>query len=112
MKKFFTPLLIAATLGSSAGVTQAMPLGSSQTQDSLVVLVAGGCGAGFHRGPGGRCRVNGYYGGRYWGDPVVVAPRAVVAAPGPVLVAPGAPCGGRGRHRVCNGMGNCWMVCN
>jgi hypothetical protein len=105
MNRFFVLLLIAAAVGSSAVATQAMPLASNQTQDRLVVLVAGGCGVGFHRGPYGGCRANGYYGGRYWGAPVVVAPGAVV-------VAPGGPCGGRGRHRVCNGMGGCWMVCN
>jgi hypothetical protein len=108
MNKFVASLLVAAAVGLSMTATQAMPFGS-QAQDGLVVLTAGGCGAGFHRGPGGGCRVNGYYGGRYWGTPVV-AP--VVVAPGAVVVAPGAPCGGRGRHRVCNGMGNCWMVCN
>jgi len=97
MNKFLTSLLVAAAVGSSAVATQAMPLGSNQAQDGLVVLVAGGCGVGFHRGPYGGCRANGYYGGRYWGTPVVVAPGAVV-------VAPGGPCGGRGRHRVCNGM--------
>jgi hypothetical protein len=43
----------------------------------LIVLVAGGCGVGFHRGPYGGCRANGYYGGRYWGTPVVVADHAV-----------------------------------
>jgi len=109
MNKFFALLLVTAAVGAFSIATQAMPLGSNQAQESLVVLTAGGCGAGFHRGPGGGCRVNGYYGGRYWGTPVV-AP--VVVAPGAVVVAPGGPCGGRGRHRVCNAMGNCWMVCN
>src|SRR5689334_18341420 len=103
MTKFLTSLLVAIAVGTSAVEIQAMPLGGIQTQDSMVVPVAGGCGAGFHRGPRGGCRANGYYGGRYWGSPVV-------AVPGVVVVAPGAgPCGGRGRHRVCNGMGSCWM---
>ena len=93
MNKFFASLLIAAAIGPSAVATQAMPLGS--TQDSLVVLVAGGCGVGFHRGPYGGCRANGYYGGRYWGTPVRVG-----------------PCGGRGAHEVCGPYGNCRMVCN
>lgn len=40
--------------------------------------------------------------------PVVVAP-----APAPVVVAPApAPCYGHGWHRVCNGWGHCWRVCN
>jgi len=105
MNKFFASVLIAAAVGLSAVATQAMPLGSNQTQDSLVVLVEGGCGVGFHRGPYGGCRANGYYGGRYWGAPVVVAPGAVV-------VAPVGPCGGRGAHQVCGPYGNCRMVCN
>ena len=33
------------------------PLG--QAQASLTILVAGGCGRGFHRGPYGGCRRNG-----------------------------------------------------
>jgi hypothetical protein len=86
--------------------TQAMPLAPlDQAQAGITIPVAGGCGAGWHRGPGGACRPNGYYGGAYYGTPVVVAPRAVVVAPGP------APCGGRGTHRVCNPY-RCWRVCN
>jgi hypothetical protein len=100
MNKLFASVLIAAAFSLSAAASQAMPFERNQTQDGLVVPVAGGCGAGFHRGPNGGCRPNG--GG----------PAAVVVAPGPVVVAPGAPCGGRGRHRVCNGMGACRMVCN
>lgn len=105
MTRFLTSVLIAVAVAASSVATQAMPVGTTQSQDSLVVPVAGGCGAGFHRGPRGGCRPNGYYDGRYWGTPAVVVP-------GVVVVAPGAPCGGRGRHRVCNGMGHCWMVCN
>jgi hypothetical protein len=66
-------------------------------QASVIIPVAGGCGVGFHRGPYGGCRRNA-------GGPVVVVPGAVVVAPG--------PCGGRGMHRVCNGLGRCWRVCN
>src|SRR5262245_13229168 len=51
MNKFFALLLVTAAVGASAVATQAMPLGSNQAQESLVVLTAGGCGAGFHRGP-------------------------------------------------------------
>jgi hypothetical protein len=97
MNKLFVSIGIAGVVSMSAVAAPAMPFESIQTQDRLVVPVAGGCGAGFHRGPNGGCRPNG-------------AP--VVAAPGAVVVAPGAPCGGRGRHRVCNGMGVCRMVCN
>ncbi len=38
---------------------------------AAITLVAGGCGIGFHRGPYGGCRPNGYYGG---GAVVVGAP--------------------------------------
>jgi hypothetical protein len=99
MNKLFASVLIAAAVSVSATASQAMPFESNQTQDSLVVPVAGGCGVGFHRGPNGGCRPN-------------VGGPAVVVAPGAVVVAPGAPCGGRGRHRVCNGMGACRMACN
>jgi hypothetical protein len=84
---------------------QAMPAAPiDQAQTGITIPVAGGCGAGWHRGPYGGCRRNGYYGGVYYGGaPVVVAPGAVVVAPG--------PCGGRGTHRVCNPY-RCWQVCN
>src|SRR5215813_6030415 len=91
MNRFFAIALTAAAVGSSLiTATQAMPFGRSQTQDGLVVQVAGGCGPGFHRGPYGGCRRNGYYGGVYYGG-AAVAP-GVVVAPGlavaPVVVAP------------------------
>ncbi|HXX08669.1 MAG TPA: hypothetical protein VEJ43_11455 [Pseudolabrys sp.] len=93
-----------SVFGVAAG--QAMPLAPlDQAQTGITIPVAGGCGAGWHRGPGGACRPNGYYGGVYYGG----AP--VVVAPGAVVVAPGAPCGGRGTHRVCNPY-RCWRVCN
>jgi hypothetical protein len=99
-------IALAVVLGMSASAVQAMPPAPGQTGDNLVVdnnlvvKIAGGCGMGFHRGPGGGCRPNG-------GGP------AVVVAPGAVIVEPGAgPCGGMGRHRVCNADGRCAMVCN
>jgi len=98
-------LAFAFTLGlaMSAVEAQAMPLVPDHAP-SIVTQVAGGCGHGFHRGPRGGCRANGYYGGRYWGEPVVVAPG--------VVVAPAGPCGGRGMHEVCGPYGRCRMVCN
>jgi hypothetical protein len=100
MNKLFAAALTAAAVGCSLiTAAQAMPFGNTQTQDSLVVQVAGGCGAGFHRGPYGRCRPNGYYGGVYYGA-AAVAPRVV--AP-PVVVAPAC-------RRVCNPY-RCWRVC-
>src|SRR5262245_63273272 len=102
MNRFFAIALTAAAVGSSLiTATQAMPFGRSQTQDGLVVQVAGGCGPGFHRGPYGGCRRNGYYGGVYYGG-AAVAPGVVVAAP-PVVVAPAC-------RRVCNPY-RCWRVC-
>jgi hypothetical protein len=105
-------LSLAVAVGISlfcGAATQAMPLAPlEQAQAGLTIPVAGGCGIGFHRGPYGGCRRNGYYGGVYYGG-AVVAPGVVVAAP-PVVVAPG-PCGGRGSHRVCNPY-RCWRVCN
>src|SRR5215468_7535762 len=105
------------TLGVAIGVSficfaaaQSVPLAPlEQAQAGLTIPVAGGCGLGFHRGPYGGCRRNGYYGGVYYGTPAVVAAPGVVVAL-PVVVAPG-PCGGRGMHRVCNGY-RCWSVCN
>jgi hypothetical protein len=99
MNKIFAVTLVAAAVGFSSIAAQAMPIGSNQTQDSLVVQVAGGCGLGFHRGPYGGCRRNGYYGGVYYGG-AVVAPGVVVAPP--VVVAPSC--------RRCNAY-RCWYVC-
>ena len=94
-------------LGVAIGVSflciapsQSMPRAPLEhTQASLTIPVAGGCGPGFHRGPYGGCRRNGYYGGVYFGGAVapgvgvVVAPRAV------------GPC-----RRVCNAY-RCWAAC-
>ena len=73
---------------------QSMPLAPlEQVQANLTIPVAGGCGPGFHRGPYGGCRRNGYYAGVYYGGAVapgvVVAPGVAVTAPG-VVVAPRA----------------------
>jgi len=64
----------AATLAFCASA-QAMPLSSDIGGSSpSVVLVAGGCGVGFHRGPAGGCRPN--------MGPVVVAPVPYWRGPG------------------------------
>src|SRR5499433_1894531 len=101
------------TLGVAIGVSficfaaaQSMPLAPlQQAQANLTIPVAGGCGLGFHRGPYGGCRRNGYYGGVYYGGAVapgvVVAPGVAIAAP--VVVAPRC-------RRVCNPY-RCWTVC-
>jgi len=100
-----------ASLGVAIGVSffsvaaaQSMPLAPlERAQPSLTIPVAGGCGAGFHRGPRGGCRRNGYYGGVYYGGAVApgvaVVPGVVVA---PRAVAPSC--------RRCNAY-RCWYVC-
>jgi len=98
-------LLLAFVVGISLigfRAAQAMPLAAlDPAQAGLTIPVAGGCGPGWHRGPYGACRRNGWYGGAYYGGGV---------APVPV---PGAgSCYGRGWHRVCDRWGRCWRVCN
>jgi hypothetical protein len=56
-----------ALLGLAAVPAYAMDIPTMPGAGSNVTLVAGGCGAGFHRGPNGGCRRNG-------GGAVVVAP--------------------------------------
>ncbi len=67
--------IIFATAIGLAGLAnapvQAMPVAPLAASAPAVTLVAGGCGIGFHRGPYGGCRPNGYYGG---GAVVVGAP--------------------------------------
>jgi hypothetical protein len=108
MTKF---LALGVAIGISffcIAAAQSMPLAPlKQAQASMTIPAAGGCGAGFHRGPNGGCRRNGYYGGRYYGGAapgVVVAPGVAVTAP--VVVAPRVvpAC------RRCNAY-RCWNVC-
>jgi hypothetical protein len=70
-------LLLSAALSLDA---QAFPAGSSLSGSAApdLIPVAGGCGGGWHRAPGGACVPN--------GAAVVVPP--VVVAPGPAVVAP------------------------
>jgi hypothetical protein len=56
-----------ALLGLAVVPASAMDIPAMPDTGSNVTLVAGGCGAGFHRGPNGGCRRNG-------GGAVVVAP--------------------------------------
>src|SRR5215510_11440148 len=94
-------LALGAAIGVSffcVAAAQSMPLAPlEQTQAGLTIPVAGGCGPGFHRGPYGGCRRNGYYAGTYYGGAVVPG---VVVAPRPV--APSC--------RRCNAY-RCWYVC-
>ena len=58
-------------LGLANAPVQAMEIAPLPASAPVVTLVSGGCGIGFHRGPYGGCRPNGYYGG---GGVVVGAP--------------------------------------
>jgi hypothetical protein len=58
----------AVALGLAAIPASAMPLAPASNSVSSIELAAAGCGVGFHRGPNGICRRNGYV------APVVVAP--------------------------------------
>jgi hypothetical protein len=110
VNRIFSLALVIGISVFGVAAPQAMPLAPIElTQAGLTIPVAGGCGAGWHRGPMGGCRRNGYYGGVYYGG-AVVAPGVVVAVPPVVVVGPG-PCGGRGMHRVC-GPNGCWKACN
>ena len=56
MKTILTSALFAAAL--FAGNAVAMPLAPPAPAPTDVIEVAGGCGAGWHRGPYGGCRRN------------------------------------------------------
>jgi len=99
VNKLFSIGLIVGLSFVCVAAAQSMPLAPiEQVQTSLTIPVAGGCGPGFHRGPYGGCRRNGYYGGVYFGTPAA----GVVVAP-PVVAAPAC-------RRVCNPY-RCWRVC-
>jgi hypothetical protein len=61
----------AGTLALAASAVQAMPLSGDigGVSSPHVVLVAGGCGPGFHRGPYGGCVPNGAVAAPYWRGP-------------------------------------------
>ena len=46
--------------GLTATPVEAMQIAPLSASTGYVTLVAGGCGIGFHRGPYGGCRPNGY----------------------------------------------------
>jgi hypothetical protein len=56
MKQLFAIALTAAAVALSTSAARAMPLGSYQTEDSLVVPVADKCGIGRYRDSNGICR--------------------------------------------------------
>jgi hypothetical protein len=107
MNKLFASVLIVAGLGISAGAAQAMPFAADRAQGSLLALVAGGCGIGWHRSPWGGCSRNAYglFGMGFYYVPKPYYPSGSYYG-GPV------PCDGRGVHNACNIFGQCWSVCN
>ena len=109
MKKLVA-LAFAIALGLPATALNATPLAPAHAPAGLVTQTAGGCGLGFHRGPYGGCRRNGWYNGGYWGT-YGGRTWAGGAPPGYPVPAGPLPCGGRGQHRVCGPTG-CVRVCN
>ena len=77
MRKAFCASVIVL-LGLAAAPAQAMPIAPLSGASPDITLVAGGCGAGFHRGPYGGCVRNA----------VAVAPGVAVGAPAVVVGAP------------------------
>jgi hypothetical protein len=78
-------LATAFVLATIAGSVQAMPLApAATTPNADVIQVAGGCGAGFHRGPYGGCLAN-------------FANPGAHACPRGFHVGPGSGCVGNGR---------------
>jgi hypothetical protein len=83
MRKLVPGLVVAAVVAVSApagAVSVMSPTGFApavgETSDGLIQQVAQGCGPGWHRGPGGRCRPNRVGGPVVVRRPVVVVPRA------------------------------------
>jgi len=93
MNKLFASFLVAAVVPLSANAAQTIPFARSHALDSLVVPVAGGCGVGRYRDRDGVCRRK-FYVLRH-------GPRQYYSV-----------CGGVSAHRVCNLVGQCWMVCD
>ncbi|MGY8704674.1 hypothetical protein RAD16_02880 [Bradyrhizobium sp. 18BD] len=79
-----TLLAAALALGAITGAAQAMPLAPVATSPNDVIAVAGGCGAGWHRGPYGGCLRN-------YANP------AAHACPRGYHIGPGGACRGNGR---------------
>ncbi len=72
-------------LGAITTAAQAMPLAPvSPSRSADIIPVAGGCGAGWHRGPYGGCRHN-------WADP------GAHACPRGYHVGPNGGCRGNGK---------------
>jgi hypothetical protein len=83
MRKFIVAAFLLSNI-CATGFATAMPLPPTQAPNSEIVAIAGGCGAGFHRGPYGGCRQN-------YADP------AAHACPRGYHIGPGGRCRGDGR---------------
>ena len=68
MRRRLIALALGATVSVAATAAQALPATANDGAQAApkVILVAGGCGLGFHRGPYGGCRPNL---GRFYGHP-------------------------------------------
>ena len=64
IKKWIAAGVFAGVLGLMAVVpsAQAMPIGNIGNGDAQVILVSGGCGPYYHRGPYGGCQPGGQWG--------------------------------------------------
>lgn len=73
MRKMLFVLSLGAALSASSLTAEAMPAdldAGAAAKTPAITLVSGGCGIGFHRGPFGGCRPNGWYGyGGFYGRP-------------------------------------------
>jgi hypothetical protein len=84
MKKLIIAVCFAGIGLAGISPSQALPLVPiDQARAGVIILVAGGCGIGLHRGPYGGCRVNEREVVVVPAAPVVVAP-VVVARPCPL----------------------------
>jgi hypothetical protein len=71
MNKLLLSMSVAIATVVAAPIAQAMPMPGdvAVTSNAPIILTAGGCGPGMHRGPYGGCRVNGVWRGPYWRGP-------------------------------------------
>jgi hypothetical protein len=84
MKTFFAIAFASALSLAAVSTSQAAPMAPLGQTSDIVIQVAGGCGAGWHRGPYGGCRRN-------------YARPALHACPRGYHVGPGGRCRANGR---------------
>jgi hypothetical protein len=66
-KAIITASVTAALSLLSLTPSSAMPIATNVAPSAQTILVSGGCGIHFHRGPYGGCRMNGAWAARQWG---------------------------------------------